>query len=137
MTHSTKKPLSSLEGSIKSGITLTYISEDSSYLNKVSQAKEFVKKIHQKLRNREDQAIFKELDRIIAIMDFDFIYQRSAEHLAKLAYSIFFVRKKISQEMALWPMKDHHDLHLFPFSLHYTFGSKPVLGVLAHVYLKE
>jgi len=136
MTHSTKKPLSSLENSIKSRITLTYLTEDSSYSSKVTQAKELIRKIHLKLRHRRDQAIFKELDRIIAIMDYEFIYQRSAEHLAKIAYSIFFIRNKISQEMALWPMKDHHDVHLFPFSLHYTFGSKPVLGILAHVCLK-
>ncbi len=111
--------------------------EDVTYEIKLSLAKSILKKIHQKLPHRVDSSIFKELERIAAILETEFINQRSPEFLAKIAYSIFFIRKKIDREIALRPMKDHYDVHVFPSSLHFIFGSKPVLGILSHVCLKD
>src|SRR5690348_10491765 len=107
------------------------------YEMKLSLAKNILRKIQQKLRYGVDNSIFKELDRIAAVSETEFIHQRSPEILAKIAYSIFFVRKKINRARALLPMKDHCDIHLFSSSLHFIFGSKPVLGILAHVCLKD
>ena len=81
--------------------------------------------------------IFKELDRIAANLEADFVNQRSPKYLSKLAYSIYFIRKNLQRNIALFPLKDCYDVRLLRSSLQFTFGSKPVLGILAHVYLKD
>ncbi|HVW99957.1 MAG TPA: hypothetical protein VHA52_05940, partial [Candidatus Babeliaceae bacterium] len=104
---------------------------------KLALARQYLERLYKRFPHLASPSIFKELDRIAANLEDDFIQQRSIEHLAKLAYSIALIRKKLSQEITLVPLKGHYDIRLIPSSLHFTFGSKSVLGILAHVYLKD
>ncbi|HVX00632.1 MAG TPA: hypothetical protein VHA52_09400, partial [Candidatus Babeliaceae bacterium] len=104
---------------------------------KLASARQNLEQLYQKFSSLADPSIFKELDRFAAILEDEFIRHRSISHLTKLAYSIALIRRKLSQEIALLPLKDHYDIRLMPFSLHFTFGSKPVLGILAHAYLRD
>lgn len=104
---------------------------------KLLSARNSLERLHQKFPRSIDRSICKELDRIAACLDVDFIDHRSADHLTKLAYSIYFTRKKISREKALSLPKDHCYSRIIPSFLHFSFGSKPVLGVLTHAYLKD
>jgi oligopeptide transport system substrate-binding protein len=94
-------------------------------------------KIRGKFPHIFDILIFKELDRIGANLESDFINQRSPEHLTRLAYSIYFIRKNLLKNIAIFPLQDWYDVRFLPFTLQFTFGSKSVLGILAHAYLKD
>jgi oligopeptide transport system substrate-binding protein len=113
--------------------SLSYISNET----KLSIAREFLEQLYKKFPNAIEVGIFKELDRIAAILEVDFINQHHSKCLAQLAYSIYFIRKKLRQNSALFPLKDGYDVRLMPYSLQFTFGSKPVLGILAHACLKD
>lgn len=104
---------------------------------KLTLAHQLLEKLHLKFPRLVDFSISRELDRIAALVEDDFVQQRTAPHLFKLAYSIAFVRKKLSQERPLLPLKSCYDIRFMPFSLHFTFGSKPILGILAHAYLQD
>jgi len=107
------------------------------YDEKCFLAKDFLEKLISKFSRAVDKAVFKELDRIFANLESAFILQRSSTHLAKLAYSIYFIRRKLSRDMATFPFRDYFDLRVFPSSLQFTFGSKPVLSILTHAQLKD
>lgn len=98
---------------------------------------QLLEKLYHRLPSIFDRSIFKELDRLTANLEDDYTNQRPSNFFAKLAYSICWIRKKISRDVTLSPLKDHYDIRLFASSLHFTFGSKPVLGVLAHAHLKN
>ncbi|MBI3211643.1 MAG: hypothetical protein HYZ47_03035, partial [Simkania negevensis] len=104
---------------------------------KLVTARETLETLHLKFSYLVDASVFRELDRIAAFVEEDFIQQRTPHHLAKLAYSIALVRKSLSQKITLLPLKSSYDIRLNPFSLHFTFGSKPVIGILAHAHLKN
>jgi hypothetical protein len=104
---------------------------------KLSIARETLGLLYKRFPHTVDRSIFKELDRIAANLEADFISQRSPRYLSKLAYSIYFIRKNLQRSIALFPLKDCYDVRLLPSSLQFTFGSKPVLGILAHAYLKD
>jgi oligopeptide transport system substrate-binding protein len=104
---------------------------------KLSIAREILGQLYKKFPHMVDRGLFKELDRITAILEADFFDQRSPSYLSKLAYSIYFIRKNLQRNTALFPLKDCFDVRLLPSSLQFTFGSKPVLGILAHAYLKD
>ena len=104
---------------------------------KLSIARETLGLLYKKFPHTVDRSIFKELDRIAAILEADFINQRNPRYLSKLAYSIYFIRKNLQRNIALFPLKDCFDVRLLPSFLQFTFGSKPVLGILAHAYLKD
>lgn len=99
--------------------------------------KQEIEKLYQKFNNIPDLAVFKELDRVAAILEDEFILHRSTKHLAKLVFFITQIRKRLSQEITFLSLKNHYDIRLIPVSLRFTFGSKSVLGVLAHGYLKD
>ncbi len=111
--------------------------EPLSYDQKCSIAREVLEKIIYKFSRVVDRSVFKELDRITANLETSFINQRCASHLAKLAYSIYFIRRKLSRDMTFLPFKDYFDIRIFPSSLYFTFGSKPVLSILTHAHLKD
>ncbi|MBI3212097.1 MAG: peptide ABC transporter substrate-binding protein [Simkania negevensis] len=100
---------------------------------KLDVAREVLETLHLKLPHLVDVSVFRELDRIAALLEEDFIQQRTPQHLAKLSYSIALARKKLS----FLHLKSPYDIRLSPFSLYFTFGSKPVLGILAHAHLKN
>lgn len=104
---------------------------------KVTLVKKSLQKIHQKFSNIIDKGLYKELDRIIANLEITFISHRSINHLIKLAYSIYFIRRKLSKNIAFFPHNHHLDIRVFPSSLYFTFHSKPVLSILAHAHLKD
>lgn len=104
---------------------------------KLTLVRQHLEQLNHKFSRFSDPSIFKELDRMIAILDDDFMLQRSPYHLAKLAYSIALMRKKILQDLTLFPFSDHDDVRLIPLELQFTFGCKPVLGILAHINLKD
>lgn len=107
------------------------------YDTKCIKAREILLQLVNKFSRSIDREIFKELDRIVINLESFFVNQRCSKHLAKLAYSIYFIRRKLSRNMSLYPFKDHFDLRLFPSFLHFTFGSKPVLSIITHVHLKN
>lgn len=107
------------------------------YDEKCLLAKDFLERLIAKFSRAIDKAVFKELDRIFANLESPFILQRSSAHLAKLAYSIYFIRRKLSRDMAAFPFRDYFDLRVFSSSLQFTFGSKPVLSILTHAQLKD
>lgn len=111
--------------------------EQLSYDEKCTSAKAILEKLLRKFSNVVDRSVFKELDRITANLETTFINQRCANHLAKLAYSIYFIRRKLSRDMTLLPFNDYFDIRIFPSSLYFTFGSKPVLSILTHAHLKD
>ena len=111
--------------------------EQLSYEEKCTSARNVLEKLIHKLSRVADKSVFKELDRITANLEATFINQRCPSHLAKLAYSIYFVRRKLSRGMTLLPFKDYFDIRIFPSSLYFTFGSKPVLSILTHAHLKD
>lgn len=104
---------------------------------KLSIARQRLEKLHHRFPHLIDVSVFKELDRIAVNLEDDFTQQRSSNHLSQLAYSIALVRKKLSQEIVLLAEKGIHDIRLIPTSLSFTFGSKPVLGILAHAHLEN
>lgn len=104
---------------------------------KVSIVRDILDKFRRKFSQIVDISIFKELDRIAANLEPDFIRQRSPKHLARLAYSIYFIRKNLLKNIALFPLQDCYDARFLPFTLQFTFGSKSVLGILVHAYLKD
>lgn len=104
---------------------------------KLTDARQLLERLHIRFPHLIDLSAFKELDRIAALLEDDFIQQRSPKHLCQLAYSISFVRKNLSQEIALLPLQSYYDTRLIPSSLYFTFGSKPVLGCLTHAHLKD
>lgn len=107
------------------------------YETKCILTKKVLEKLGHKFSRSVDQTIFKELDRIIINLEPLFIDLRSVDHLAKLAYSIYFIRKKLSKNMTLFPFRDHFDIRIFPSLLYFTFGTKPVLCILTHAHLKD
>jgi oligopeptide transport system substrate-binding protein len=111
--------------------------DQSSYNAKCAFAKEILEKLVYKFPKAIDRLIFKELDRIVANLEAIFFNQRQGSHLAKLAYSIYFIRRKIARDMALLPFKDYFDIRIFPSFLYFTFGSKPVLSIMTHARLKD
>ena len=66
--------------------------EQLSYEEKCASARHALEKLIHKFSRATDKSVFKELDRITANLETTFINQRSASHLAKLAYSIYFHR---------------------------------------------
>ncbi len=104
---------------------------------KLKIARDFLEKLNRKFPLTIDRSLFKELDRIAANLEIAFINQRNASHLSKLAYAIYFIRRRLSKNITLFPFKDHCDIRIFPSSLRFTFGSKPVLSILAHAHLKD
>jgi oligopeptide transport system substrate-binding protein len=111
--------------------------EPLSYDEKCISAKNILEKLIYKFSRTIDKSVFKELDRITANLETSFINQRGASHLAKLAYFIHFIRKKLSRDMTLLPFQDYFDIRIFPSSLYFTFGSKLVLSILTHAHLKD
>lgn len=105
--------------------------------NGFSSARELLENLRHRFSRTIDKNIFKELDRISVLLETSFADQRSAHHLAKIAYSTYFIRRKLSQNLTHFPFNDHLDIRVFPSSLHFTFASKPVLSILAHAYLKD
>src|ERR1700732_4703254 len=73
---------------------------------KLSIARETLGLLYKKFPHTVDRSIFKELDRIEVILEADFINQRSPKDLSKLAYSIYFIRKNLQRNIALFPLKD-------------------------------
>ncbi|MBI3211639.1 MAG: peptide ABC transporter substrate-binding protein [Simkania negevensis] len=118
-------------------ITARQLVEDLPCHAKLVTAKQMLEALHLKLPYLVDASVFRELDRIASFLEEDFIQQRTPHHLAKLAYSIALARKSLSQKITLLPLKSSYDIRLSPFSLYFTFGSKPVLGILAHAHLKN
>lgn len=117
---------------------IPYIATDSVDRNaKYFRAKEILEEFLVKFSQVVDGAIFKELDRIIINSDSIFINQRSASHFAKLAYSIYFVRRKFARNKTLFPFRDYFDVRVFSSLLHFTFGSKSVLSILTHAHLRD
>lgn len=108
-----------------------------SYEKKCISARNILQKLIHKFSRVVDKLVFKELDRIIANLEATFINQRRANHLARLAYSIYIIRRKLSKDMTLLPFNDYFDIRIFPSSLYFTFGSKPVLSILTHAHLKD
>ncbi len=108
----------------------------SRYSPKLALARKNLEKLHSKF-SRSTDVPYKGLDRIEAALEASFIDQRSAQHLAKLAFFIHFVRKNLSKDIAVLPFDDHHDVRLLSTFLQFTFGSKPVLGILAHSCPKD
>ena len=100
---------------------------------KLAVARQILERLHLKLPYLVDLSAQRELNRIDAILEEDFIQQRAPHHLAKISYSIALVRKKLS----FLHLKSSYDVRLSPFSLHFTFGSKPVLGILVHANMKN
>lgn len=111
--------------------------ESLSYSTKLAFIRDYLERFHLRFPELVPSSIFKELERIASHSEDDFILQRSANHLIMLTSSIAWFRKKLSREIALFPAKGHYGIRLIPSSLHFTFGSKPVLGILAHAYLKD
>ena len=111
--------------------------EQLAYEEKYISAREFLGKLIDKFSRMVDASIFKELDRINVNLNATFISQRNVGHLVKLAYSIFFIRRKLSRNMNLLPFKEYLDIRTFPSFLYFTFGFKPVLSILTHTYLKD
>ncbi len=108
-----------------------------SYQSKLSIARQILEKLLKKFPQAIDASIFKELDRFAVCLDESFIQHRTANHLAKLAYSIYLVRKKLLRSVTLFPLQEHYDVRLVSSNLHFTFGYKQVLGILSHVHLKD
>lgn len=100
-------------------------------------SRQILEKLVYKFPRAIDTALFEALSRILVLVEPSFISQRSAFHLAKLAYFIYFIRRKLSRNMTLFPFKEYMDLRLFSSHLYFTFGSKPVLSVLVHAHLKD
>lgn len=111
--------------------------EQLSYEEKCNSARDVLERLIDKFSSAIDKSVFKELDRIVANLEMTFINQRCTQHLAKLAYSIYFIRRKFPRDMTLLPFKDYFDMRIFSSSLYFTFGSKPVLSVLTHAHLKD
>jgi len=59
---------------------------------KISIARSLLERLRQKFPQVIGSSVLKELDRINANLEIDFISQRSPKHLARLAYSIHFIR---------------------------------------------
>ncbi|MGH2611585.1 MAG: hypothetical protein ACRDFB_00885 [Rhabdochlamydiaceae bacterium] len=111
--------------------------DELSYDTKCVAAKGSLEKLACKFSRIVDRSIFKELDRLTSNLEAVFINQRSADHLAKLAYSVYFIRRKLSRNTTLFSFKDHFDIRIFPSLLHFTFGSKPILSIVTHAHLKD
>ena len=130
MTQSIQTP-SSLPKSLSQQL------EQLSCRTKLTLAKQQLEKLCFKFPRLVGNLGFKELDRIAAILDDDFVQQRGMLHLCKLAYSIAIMRKNLSQEALFLSSRRYYDVRIMPFSLHFTFGSKPILGILTHAYLSD
>ncbi|MGH2612968.1 MAG: hypothetical protein ACRDFB_07965, partial [Rhabdochlamydiaceae bacterium] len=111
--------------------------EQLSYDEKCASVRDVLEKLIYKFSSAIDRSVFKELDRITSNLETIFINQRCAGHLAKLAYSIYFIRRKLSRDMTLLPFKDYFDIRIFSSFLYFMFGSKPVLSILTHAHLKD
>lgn len=83
------------------------------------------------------QEICKELERLLANVESSFIHQRSYRYLVKLACHIYFTRKNLNRNKALFPYQDCCDACIFPITLQFTFGTKSVLGILSHTFLRD
>jgi len=111
--------------------------EQLSYDEKCIFTRDILEKLIYRFSHVVDRSVFKELDRITANLEVTFINQRCASHLAKLAYSVYFIRRKLSRNMTLLPFKDCFDIRIFPSSLYFAFGSKSVLSILTNAHLKD
>lgn len=107
------------------------------YEIKFATARVLLENLRNRFSREIDGNIFKELDRMAVLSEISFADQRSADHLAKIAFSTYFIRRKLSKNLIHIPFKDHLDIRIFPSSLRFTFASKPVLSILAHAYLKD
>ncbi len=101
------------------------------------EAKNLLQRVVHRFYRAIDSEIEKNLDRLVAMQESIFTAQREPKHLAKLSYSIYFVRKKLSKELALYPFKEHFDVRIFSSRLFFAFGSKSVLSILTHARLKD
>jgi oligopeptide transport system substrate-binding protein len=105
--------------------------------NKYVIARRLLKRLIARFPRIADHHLLKELDRMTAFLETAFTEQRTAKHLAKLASLIFFVRKRLTRNLTLFPYEDHFDVRIFPSFLYFTFGLKPVLSLLTHAHLKN
>lgn len=107
------------------------------YEEKLAAARRRLEGLCYKFPQSVDVVVFKELDRLAACLQEHFIQLRAADYLAKLAYSMYFARRKLLSLIELFPWKEFSHVCVMPCSLEFTFGSKHVVGILAHVSLKN
>lgn len=81
--------------------------------------------------------VHKELERLLFTLDTDFLEQRSAFQLAKLLYCIAFLHQRFFRSAMFTSLDKIPNFRIFRSELSFTFGTKKVISILGHAYLKD
>lgn len=100
------------------------------YDRKISLTNQDLIRVLHKRPNDFDSTIFSEINRFLAVTDESFRAQRPYRHITRLACSLFLLRKTLRRSLTSFPEKRHLFIRFVPTVLKFTFGSKPVLGLV-------
>ncbi len=104
---------------------------------KVSSAYKSLIKILNKYPDTFDSSLFTEMSRLLLLSDQKFHDIHSYRHLARLATSIFLIRKTLRAKVTRFPNKRHLYARFNHIQLEFPFGVKPILSVIIGVCLLD
>ncbi|MBJ7449746.1 MAG: peptide ABC transporter substrate-binding protein [Parachlamydiales bacterium] len=82
-----------------------------------------------------DPSLFQELSQFHALAPQEIKEGRPSRHLLRLICSLFFIRKQILRDLALFPQKRHLHMRLIPTILRSPFGTSSIMGMVIGVSL--
>jgi ABC-type oligopeptide transport system substrate-binding subunit len=138
-----KKILPSLAKEIAFGVC------SSKYASNILDSKPFLydlkialmhEKILEKIRKYPrifDEELLEEMSRFLALSDKEFRLQRSAYHLSELICAQYLVKNNLIKALRFSTDKRHLFVRFLRTRLHFTFGSKSVLGVIISLNLQD
>lgn len=114
-----------------------YILENKNLLydRKVSLTNQDLIRLLEKRPDYFDFSIFTEINRFLALTTEIFRKQRPYRHITRLACSLYLLRKTLRRWLSTFPEKRHLYIRFVPTTLKFTFGNKPVLGLVIGVNL--
>ncbi len=103
--------------------------------SKLADVHQYLLKILQERPHEFEIGIFKELQRLVVLSRENFKRHRDCQHLGKLVCSLYLMRRHLIREMHLAPQVRCIRLDFLPTELTFTFGVKPVLGLVVTICL--
>jgi len=105
------------------------------YDRKVSLTNQDLIRLVQKWPESMDFSVFSEINRFLALTSEAFREQRPYRHITRLACSLYLLRKNLRRWLTSFPEKRHLYIRFLPTTLSFTFGDKPVLGLVVGLNL--
>lgn len=104
---------------------------------KSTQVQFYLRKLLQKAPRFVSTEVFREMGQFFSLTAPEFQKHRHPKHIARVIASFFLMRKNLVHVHSLSPEKRHLEFRVIRTSLHFTFGTKPVLGLVVNVALAD